>query len=92
MFISNNRASFHFWGKENLVKHQKVSKYYENDCRNEFQQKHFQGSFSKVDSLFIVDYPLFIYKVAKEKLYSSYPRRTRIPSTKGTQAEFSGND
>ena len=29
MFISNNRASFHLWWKENLVKHQKVSKYYE---------------------------------------------------------------
>ena len=32
MFIANNRASFHLWRKENLVKHQKVSKYYENDC------------------------------------------------------------
>ena len=32
MFISNNRASFHLWWKENLVKHQRVSKYYENDC------------------------------------------------------------
>ena len=31
--ISNNRASFHLWRKENLVKHQKVSKYYENDRR-----------------------------------------------------------
>ena len=33
MFISNNGASFYFWWKENLVKHQKVSKYHENDCR-----------------------------------------------------------
>ena len=33
MFISNNRPSFHLWLNENLVKHQKVSKYYENDCR-----------------------------------------------------------
>ena len=33
MFISNNRPSFHLWWKENLVKHQKVSKYYETDCR-----------------------------------------------------------
>ena len=33
MFITNNRALFHVWGKENLVKYQKVSKYYENDCR-----------------------------------------------------------
>ena len=32
MFISTNRASFHLRRKENLVKHQKVSKY-ENDCR-----------------------------------------------------------
>ena len=31
---SNNRASFHLWGKGNLVKHQKVSKYYENDYRS----------------------------------------------------------
>ena len=34
MFISNNRTSFHLWWKENLVKHRKVSKYYETDCRS----------------------------------------------------------
>ena len=33
MFISNNHPSFHLWWKENLVKHRKVSKYYETDCR-----------------------------------------------------------
>ena len=32
MFISNNCASFHVWWTENLLKHQKVSKYYENSC------------------------------------------------------------
>ena len=32
MCISNNRPSFHLWWKENLVKHRKVSKYYETDC------------------------------------------------------------
>ena len=32
MFISNNGASFQLWWKENLVKHRKVSKYYETDC------------------------------------------------------------
>ena len=32
-FITNNLASFHLRCKENLVKHQKVSKYYDNDCR-----------------------------------------------------------
>ena len=31
MFITNNNASFHLCSKENLVKHQKVSKYYEHD-------------------------------------------------------------
>ena len=31
MFISNNHASFDLWWKENLVKHQEVSKRYEND-------------------------------------------------------------
>ena len=30
--MSNNRPSFHSWRRENLVKHKKVSKYYENDC------------------------------------------------------------
>ena len=33
MFISNNHPSFHLWLKKNLVKHLKVSKYYETDCR-----------------------------------------------------------
>ena len=32
MFRSNNCTLFHFWWKKNLVKHQKVSKYYEIDC------------------------------------------------------------
>ena len=26
MFTSNNRASFHLWGKENFVKHQNIMK------------------------------------------------------------------
>ena len=36
VFLGNNRASFHFWGKQNLVKQQKVLKYYENDCLQNF--------------------------------------------------------
>ena len=32
MFISNNRPLLHLQWKENLVKHQKVSKNYETDC------------------------------------------------------------
>ena len=33
LFITNNHDSFHLWWKENLVKHQKVLKYYGQDCR-----------------------------------------------------------
>ena len=36
MVISHNRTSFPLWLKEKLVKHQKVSKYYENDCLKKF--------------------------------------------------------
>ena len=36
MFVSNNRASFHLWRKEKLVKHQNVSRYFENDCLQNF--------------------------------------------------------
>ena len=36
MFISNNRPSFHLWWKKNLVKHWKVSKYYETNCLQNF--------------------------------------------------------
>ena len=32
IIISNNCSSFHLRWKKNLVKYQKVSKYYENDC------------------------------------------------------------
>ena len=31
MFIGNNHTSFHLWLKETLRKHQKISKYCEND-------------------------------------------------------------
>ena len=34
--MSNNHPSFHLWRKENLVKHEKVSKYYENNCLQNF--------------------------------------------------------
>ena len=32
-FITNNHALFHMWWKENLLNHQKASKYYGYDCR-----------------------------------------------------------
>ena len=31
MFITNNHDSFHLWWHENFVKHQNVSKYYDQD-------------------------------------------------------------
>ena len=37
MFMSNNnRISFHWWQKEDVVNHEEVSKYYENDCLQHF--------------------------------------------------------
>ena len=44
MFISNNCGSFNFWGKENLVKHHKVSKYYENDSGQSLINKNCHSS------------------------------------------------
>ena len=40
MFITNNHASFHLWGKEILVKCQKVFKYYFYGCRSEISKNH----------------------------------------------------
>ena len=36
MFKSNNCVPCRLWGKKNLVKHPKISKYYENDCLQNF--------------------------------------------------------
>ena len=36
MSITNNHGSVYMWWKENLVKHQKVSKYYNHDCPQNF--------------------------------------------------------
>ena len=32
MFITNNKILFHLWRMKNLVKHEKISKYYDQDC------------------------------------------------------------
>ena len=37
MFIRNNCVSFHLFQKENLLKHQKVSKYYKSGCRGKLR-------------------------------------------------------
>ena len=36
IFITNNHASLYLWWKENLIKHQKVSKHYANYCLQSF--------------------------------------------------------
>ena len=36
MFIANDHNSFHLWWQENFVKHQKVLKYYDQDCLKNF--------------------------------------------------------
>ena len=35
-FITSNHASFNLWWKKNLLNHQKVSKYHEHDCLQNF--------------------------------------------------------
>ena len=59
MFIANNRTSFHLWGMENLVKHQKVSKYYGNDCRfmlsTDSDEKRTMSSKSDINIIMIVN-------------------------------------
>ena len=35
IFITNNHALCYLWWKENLIRHQKVSQYYEHDCRDQ---------------------------------------------------------
>ena len=43
MFITNNHASLHVWWKEKLLKHQKVSRHYEKDCRYLFAHRKIMG-------------------------------------------------
>ena len=50
MFISNNLALFHLWSKENLVKDQKVSKYFENDWKYQISVQ--TDNFNFVDQVF----------------------------------------
>ena len=60
--ISNNHNSFHLWWKKNLVKHQKVWKYYGQDCRWTFNIKDKNNSMDKVHKFKgeIVFYTLFL--------------------------------
>ena len=49
MFITNNHDSFHLWWHENFVKHQNVSKYYDQDCsvQGTNRTKHYYGTCAK---------------------------------------------
>ena len=60
MFMSNSRTLFHLRCRENLVKHRRVSRYYEADCRllvRGFQEAHIKqfheyiGLFKTVEEL-----------------------------------------
>ena len=51
MFLGNNCTSFHLWLKENLIRHQKVLKYYENDCRSNNRAK-FRNKFKICKTVF----------------------------------------
>ena len=50
IFVSNNRTSFHLWRKENLIKHQKASKYYETTCS--YQISAYTNSFHFFNKVF----------------------------------------
>ena len=41
MFIIDNHAPFRLWRKKNLVKYQKVSKYYDHNCSLKALKKNF---------------------------------------------------
>ena len=62
VFISNNRVSFYLWWKKNLLKHQKVSKYYESGCSNNqlvpsvYCKEIFSGVFTNFESFMPVAY------------------------------------
>ena len=67
MFISNNRTSFDLRWNENLVKHQKVSKYYETGCRNKLNRIESKISEALINNEII--HEDFMTIINKEKQY-----------------------
>ena len=66
MFIIGNHDLFHFWGKENLVKHQKVSKYYGQDCLKNFTLQFMtllRAAVFKTSHFFVEIYFIFLQNV-----------------------------
>ena len=85
MSISHNRASFHLWWKENLLKHQKVLKYYENDCR-------FNGVFSR-DNLLRIKHGAYVanldYKQSKgTRWVSLFIGRSKVMYLNSFETEY----
>ena len=72
MFIKINRVSFHLWCKENLLKHQKASKYYESGCTFSGVYTHFDSFLPevyKVDMIYNLAYRCFKICSAWTKFY-----------------------
>ena len=64
-YIRNNHSSFHLWSKENLVKSQKVSKYYDHDCLQNFlliSTPLLIGPIVKKSNTFWLEFSLTIYQ------------------------------
>ena len=73
MFIRNTRSSFHWWRQSNLVKHRKVSRYYETDCSQNFLSLFvFLWKIKILKNFHIQDRVLFICLKKSLKETSSY--------------------
>ena len=94
MFVSNSPTSFRLWLKKNLVKHKKVSKYCENECRNIVQmtsEKSFvlpmyfislmdvaQNLILLLHILFILSYKRFLFLKLMAVIESSIPLKNHV--------------
>ena len=87
MLITNNHDSFHLWWHENFVKHQNVSKYYDQDCRYLalFDTKEYEALYNRITYLISrkngITY-IFSHYFAKIKFdsYDSLPIEKRLTS------------
>ena len=71
MFVSNKRTSSYLWCKENLVKHQRVPKYYKNDCLQNFLLSYMPllaAKFVKNSCIYSRTYFIFLKNVKLETL------------------------
>ena len=68
MFVSNKRTLSYLWWKENLVKHRRVSKYYKNDCLQNFlsYMPLLAAKFVKNSYIYSRTYFTFLKNVLKE--------------------------